>query len=95
MSSQPHPTLRYTCSGGYRSSRDCGVPAGDAVQPEQRLPEASPLTGVIEYIVGQDLCRMVGYKGYDEITRGIRPDESIGWGHITCDGSIANYEAVW
>lgn len=58
-------------------------------------PEASPLTGVIEYIVGQDLCHMLGYKTYEEGSKGIRPQDPVGWGHITCDGSIANYEAVW
>lgn len=58
-------------------------------------PEASPLTGVIEYIVGQDLCHMIGFKTYDEDLKGVRPQDPVGWGHITCDGSVANYEGVW
>ena len=48
--------------------------------------EASPLTTALEIEVAQDLCRMVGF-GQEE---GIQP-----WGHITCDGSVANIEALW
>ncbi|MDX1332140.1 MAG: pyridoxal-dependent decarboxylase [Robiginitalea sp.] len=48
--------------------------------------EASPLTTALEIEVAQDLCRMVGF-GKEE---GIQP-----WGHITCDGSVANIEALW
>ena len=48
--------------------------------------EASPLTTALEIEVAQDLCKMVGY-GEEE---GIEP-----WGHITCDGSMANIEALW
>ncbi len=55
--------------------------------------EASPATTLLEIEVGNDLCRMLGYAqpGADEIARGaIKP-----WGHITCDGSVANGESVW
>ena len=58
-------------------------------------PEASPLTSVIEYIVGQDLCRMLGYKTSEDDSNKVRPNDPVGWGHITCGGSVANYEAVW
>ncbi len=48
--------------------------------------EASPVTTQLEMEVGDDLCRMLGFQ-----TDGTpRP-----WGHITCDGSVANSEAVW
>lgn len=47
--------------------------------------EASPVTTLLEIEVGRSLCRMVGFE-----------DESRHpWGHITCDGSVANAEAIW
>jgi len=54
-------------------------------------PEASPLTSVIEYVVGQDLCRMLGYATSEDR----ETSKHVGWGHITCDGSVANYESMW
>ena len=45
--------------------------------------EASPYTSHIEYIVGKQMCEMMGYNG----------DQA--WGHITCDGTVANLEAIW
>ena len=50
-------------------------------------PEASPVTTVLELETGKDLCKMLGFGG------GKRAPEP--WGHITCDGSIANTEAMW
>ena len=44
--------------------------------------EASPVTTQMEIRVCEDLCKMVGYG-------------SDSWGHITCDGSVANIEALW
>lgn len=55
--------------------------------------EASPATTLFEIEVGDDLCRMLGYPqpDADDLARGaIKP-----WGHITCDGSVANAESVW
>ncbi len=49
--------------------------------------EASPVTTVLEYLAGQDLCRMFGYQ-----TAG---DGVLAWGHLTCGGSTANIEALW
>lgn len=48
--------------------------------------EASPVTTVLEYLAGQDLCRMFGYQ----------TDGNEGaWGHLTCGGTTANIEAQW
>lgn len=47
--------------------------------------EASPVTTMLEIQVGRDLCRMAGFTS----TR------CAPWGHITCDGSVANAEAIW
>jgi glutamate/tyrosine decarboxylase-like PLP-dependent enzyme len=55
--------------------------------------EASPATTLLEIEVGNDLCRMLGYPlpNPEAIAHGaIKP-----WGHITCDGSVANGESVW
>ena len=44
--------------------------------------EASPVTTWCENQVGAELCHMLGYG-------------DAAWGHITCDGSVANIEALW
>lgn len=50
--------------------------------------EASPATTAMEIEVAEDLCRMVGYNTDSKV-------KPISWGHITCDGSVANLEAHW
>lgn len=56
--------------------------------------EGSTATTILELLVGDDLCRMLGYK-----VSGLDSDADAGapppWGHITCDGTVANIEAVW
>ncbi len=55
--------------------------------------EASPVTTMLEIKVCDDLCRMLGYTipKQAEIKDGaLKP-----WGHITCDGSVANAESIW
>jgi len=59
--------------------------------PNNVAAEASPVTTVLEMIVGDELCKMLGYNISDNITS-VKPKA---WGHITCDGSIANNEAMW
>jgi glutamate/tyrosine decarboxylase-like PLP-dependent enzyme len=54
--------------------------------------EASPVTTLLEIKVGEALCKMLGFdqscgSGHQEA---IQP-----WGHITCDGSVANGESMW
>ena len=52
--------------------------------------EASPLTTVAEMTVGDDLCHLFGYN--------IDPNNKqlpLAWGHIVCDGTVANLESVW
>ncbi|EMD41726.1 hypothetical protein CERSUDRAFT_102127 [Gelatoporia subvermispora B] len=48
--------------------------------------EASPITTLLELDVGRDLCEMLGYQDTDDITS---------WGHIACDGTVANLESIW
>ncbi|MCC0177187.1 decarboxylase [Waterburya agarophytonicola K14] len=55
--------------------------------------EASTATTILEMLVGDDICKMLGYTMPDwaEIERGaLRP-----WGHLTCGGTVANIEAIW
>ena len=53
--------------------------------------EASPVTSHLEALVGDDLCKMLGFTIPDKSDeKAIRP-----WGHITCDGTVANLEAMW
>ena len=64
--------------------------------PNNVAVEASPVTTKLEMEVGKDLCRMLGYRvprSTDQPTSDT--DEITPWGHITCDGSVANLEAVW
>ncbi|MDQ1260878.1 MAG: hypothetical protein QG575_59 [Euryarchaeota archaeon] len=53
--------------------------------------EASPVTSYLELLVGDDLCKMLGFDV------AVPKDENaiLPWGHITCDGSVANLEAMW
>ncbi|KAI0381260.1 pyridoxal phosphate-dependent transferase [Hypomontagnella monticulosa] len=62
-----------------------GYMAAMMYNPNNVATEASPFTTGIEKEVGTKLCRMVGY----------RSSNVVPWGHITCDGSVANLEAIW
>ena len=63
-----------------------GYFAGMLFNANNVAPEASPVTTMLELQVGRDLCTMLGYGATGELTP---------WGHITCDGSIANAESMW
>ena len=58
--------------------------------PNNVTIEASPITTIAEMEVGDDLCRLFGYN----VDRS-KTELSLGWGHITCGGSVANLESVW
>ena len=71
-----------------------GYLMGLMYNPNNISPEAGPLTHIIEYDVGQQLCGMLGYNAQ----LGAEPPSLEGptpWGHITCGGSIANIESMW
>jgi hypothetical protein len=69
--------------------------------------EASPLTTWLEMYVGKKLCEMLGFyvqwnenESIDTIDDEVETSpeqlaEIRGWGHITCDGSVANLESIW
>ncbi|KAI9155623.1 L-tyrosine decarboxylase [Paramyrothecium foliicola] len=58
--------------------------------PNNVALEASPLSTVAEIEVGEQLCELFGYN-IDEND----VDTPTGWGHVTCDGTIANLESMW
>ncbi|MFA5049454.1 MAG: pyridoxal-dependent decarboxylase [Candidatus Micrarchaeia archaeon] len=51
--------------------------------PNNVAYEASTATAPMEIEVGKDFALMLGF------------DPEISWGHITTDGTIANYEGLW
>lgn len=53
--------------------------------------EGSTATTILEMLVGDDICRMLGY----EIPQLQSDDAPRPWGHVTCDGTVANIEAIW
>lgn len=58
--------------------------------PNNVAVEGSPLTTVIELEAGKQLSEMFGYNtNPDDKTR------PTSWGHITCDGTVANLESIW
>lgn len=61
--------------------------------------EASPVTTLMEMYVGNDLCKMLGYTvqpiGQNTTETPLPKNQITGWGHITCDGSVANLEGLW
>ena len=58
--------------------------------PNNVALEASPLSTVAEIEVGEQLCTLFGYN-IDETDT----DTPTGWGHVTCDGTVANLESMW
>lgn len=56
--------------------------------------EASPVTTALELEVGRDLCAMLGYA-VPPVGTAPGSNEPSPWGHITCDGSVANIESMW
>ncbi|KXJ85791.1 pyridoxal phosphate-dependent transferase [Microdochium bolleyi] len=58
--------------------------------PNNVAIEASPLSTVAEIEVGEQLCELFGYN-----TKEDNPDAPVGWGHVTCDGTVANLEIMY
>lgn len=58
--------------------------------PNNVALEASPLSTIAEIEVGEQLCELFGYS-----TDPDNQDGPTGWGHVTCDGTVANLESIW
>lgn len=61
--------------------------------PNNVAVEASPFTTVAELQAGEQLCKLFGYNLSTE--RQQRDGTPVAWGHITCDGTVANLESIW
>ncbi len=59
--------------------------------PNNVTIQASSATTPLEILVGWDLCGMIGFPVRKAKTR----REYNPWGHLTCDGTVANIEALW
>lgn len=70
-----------------------GYFAGMLYNQNNVATEASPVTTYLEMLVGDDLCTMLGY--YVPTKKEQKEGVIKPWGHITCDGSVANTEAMW
>ncbi|KAE8147892.1 pyridoxal-dependent decarboxylase conserved domain protein [Aspergillus avenaceus] len=57
--------------------------------PNNVATEASPFSTAAEILVGEQLCRLLGYE-----TKRVAGSPA-GWGHVTCDGTVANLESIW
>ena len=55
--------------------------------------EASTVTTLLEMIVGDDLCQMLGYYVPTEAEK--NAGVMAPWGHITGGGTVANIEGLW
>ena len=56
--------------------------------------EASPVATEFEMEVGRDLCAMLGYTVPPVDQKPSNSSSVVPWGHITCDGSVANIESM-
>lgn len=51
--------------------------------PNNVATEASPVTTMIEHEVGQQLCKMLGFRSLLDKTKH-EDSRPMGWGHIAC-----------
>ena len=51
--------------------------------------EASPITTILELEVGMQMAGMLGYNTV------AKEGEPLSWGHVACDGTVANLESIW
>lgn len=58
--------------------------------PNNVAIEGGPLTTAVEIEAGEQLCQMLGYN-----LDTAKLNQPIGWGHITCGGTVANLESIW
>jgi hypothetical protein len=72
-----------------------GYLMGLMYNPNNVGAEGGPITHVIEHDVGQQLCSMLGFHTHLGASDGPQQDCPTAWGHITCDGSVANLESMW
>ncbi len=89
----PWFSMRYQ---GHMTADPCmpavvGYIAALLYNPNNVAFAGSPATTELERHVGDDLCKMLGYKA---VSRADRPNIEP-WGHLACGGTVANTEAMW
>jgi glutamate/tyrosine decarboxylase-like PLP-dependent enzyme len=58
--------------------------------------ESSPATTKMEFEYIRNLCRMVGYDGFKDLSNDKKENQSYqSWGHLCSGGTSANIEALW
>ena len=59
--------------------------------------EGGPATCLLEKEVGEDLCKLIGFKetSWGDSDFDTKHGQIIPWSHITADGTIANLESMW
>ena len=95
--STPFFSLRYQGHMNWEVALPAtlGYVAAMLYNPNNVTFEASPITTYLEVLVGDDLCKMLGYSQSAAAELGLDPNIPKPWGHITSGGSIANLEAMW
>lgn len=95
--STPFFSLRYQGHMNWEVALPAtlGYVAAMLYNPNNVTFEASPITTYLEVLVGDDLCKMLGYGQPAASALGVEPHLPKPWGHITSGGSIANLEAIW
>lgn len=65
--------------------------------PNNIALEASPNTTLLEMMVGEKLCSILKYNFNPNNTSNPNSADNLptAWGHITCDGTVANLESIW
>ncbi|KAH7924193.1 PLP-dependent transferase [Leucogyrophana mollusca] len=61
--------------------------------PNNISPDSAPYTSHLEYVVGQQLCGMLGYAV--RLPEGTVDGKIYAWGHLTSGGTVANLESMW
>lgn len=62
-------------------------------------PEGGPLTSWVEWKVGQQLCKMIGFEirndGEEDNNDDDDGEKIFGWGQLTAGGTLANLQSMW
>lgn len=94
--SVPFFSMRYQGHMNWETTLPAilGYFATTLYNPNNVAFEGSTATTILEQLVGDDLCRMLGYK-VPTLDKDTKENALPPWGHITCGGTVANIEAIW
>ncbi|TAJ06815.1 glutamate decarboxylase [Marinilabiliaceae bacterium JC017] len=85
--SMPFPSMRYQGHMNWDITLPAllGYVTTMLQNPNNVALQGGPATTVLEAAVAKDICKMIGFDD----------TQTSSWAHITCDGTIANMEALW